>query len=121
MPQGDLVIVIGAGVIGLSTACQLQTEGYQVLIVSELNPHTTKSIKYTSCWAGAHHVSVATNASSSSRHGISQHELDMETFKKMQEMMQADPDVPLMMLPQIEYREEVKIIILTCPLRARSC
>lgn len=51
MPQGELVIVIGAGVIGLSTACQLQTEGYQVLIVSELNPDSPKSIRYTSCWA----------------------------------------------------------------------
>lgn len=59
---------------------------------------------------GAHHVSVATNAASDSRHGISQHELDMETFKRMQEMIQADPDVPLMMLPQIEYREEVGAI-----------
>jgi D-amino-acid oxidase len=46
------VVVIGAGVIGLTTALQIQEKGgYAVTIVAELLPTDPKSIKYTSHWA----------------------------------------------------------------------
>ncbi|PPQ84640.1 hypothetical protein CVT26_003931 [Gymnopilus dilepis] len=55
------IIVLGAGmknsVVGLTTALKLQQQGtYHVTVVSELIPSDPKSIKYTSPWAGAHHV-----------------------------------------------------------------
>lgn len=62
-----LITVIGAGVVGLSTAIALLDSGFtNVIIVSELDPLSPKSIRYTSQWAGAHHVSVAVE---SKQHG----------------------------------------------------
>ncbi|KAI9458838.1 nucleotide-binding domain-containing protein [Lactarius psammicola] len=62
MPEnnGKNVVVIGAGVIGLSTAIKVQERGdYSVTILAETFPTDSKCIKYTSHWAGAHHVSAA--------------------------------------------------------------
>jgi uroporphyrinogen-III synthase len=39
------------GVIGLSTALELQERGYKVTIVAECTPEDEKSIRYTSPWA----------------------------------------------------------------------
>jgi len=51
------VIVLGAGVIGLTTALRIQVQGdYMVTVVSEIIPSDPSSIRYTSRWAGAHHV-----------------------------------------------------------------
>ncbi|KAH9000765.1 hypothetical protein EDB86DRAFT_3063668 [Lactarius hatsudake] len=58
--NGKNVVVIGAGVIGLSTAIKVQERGdYSVTILAETFPTDSKCIKYTSHWAGAHHVSTA--------------------------------------------------------------
>jgi len=54
------IIVIGAGVVGLTTALKIQEQGtYRVTIVAETFPTDPKSSRYTSHWAGAHHVSHA--------------------------------------------------------------
>jgi len=75
------VIVIGAGVVGLTTAITiLEKGGYHVTIIAEVLPTDPKTIKYTSQWAGAHHVSLA--AADDHR----QQELDRETFKTMWEL-----------------------------------
>jgi len=51
------VIVLGAGVVGLTTALIIQLQGnYRVTVISEIIPGDPKSIRYTSSWAGAHHV-----------------------------------------------------------------
>ena len=48
------------GVVGLSTAIRIQETGrYKVTVVAEVLPTDAKTIKYTSQWAGAHHVSFA--------------------------------------------------------------
>jgi len=53
------VVVIGAGVVGLSTAIKIQEHGgYHVTVIGESLPGDPKSIRYTSPWAGAHHVSM---------------------------------------------------------------
>ncbi|OBZ77747.1 D-amino-acid oxidase [Grifola frondosa] len=71
------VVVIGAGVVGLTTAVKIQEKGgYNVTIVAETLPSDPKSIKYTSIWAGAHHVSHAAD-------DAKQQEIDQETFKVM--------------------------------------
>nr|UUA81764.1 D-amino acid oxidase [synthetic construct] len=46
------IVVIGAGVAGLTTALQLLRKGHEVTIVSEFTPGDL-SIGYTSPWAGA--------------------------------------------------------------------
>lgn len=70
------VVVIGAGVVGLTTALRIQEKGgYHVTIVAETLPSDPKSIRYTSVWAGAHHVSHATDAK--------QQAIDEETFDVM--------------------------------------
>ncbi|KIK19629.1 hypothetical protein PISMIDRAFT_107285 [Pisolithus microcarpus 441] len=71
------IIVIGAGVIGLSTAIKIQEKGgYRVTIVAETFPTDPKTIRYTSHWAGAHHVSGAYGSKR-------QREMDSETFDIM--------------------------------------
>jgi len=70
--------VIGAGVVGLTTALMIQEKGgHHVTIVAEIFPSDPKTIKYTSHWAGAHHVSLA---------AVDDHKqlaLDQATFKTM--------------------------------------
>ncbi|KAJ7336451.1 D-amino-acid oxidase [Mycena albidolilacea] len=74
------VVVIGAGVVGLTTAVRIQEKGgYQVEIVAEVLPSDPKNIKYTSHWAGAHHVSHAGA-------DVRQQKMDQETFKTMWEL-----------------------------------
>ncbi|KAF8067739.1 D-amino-acid oxidase [Lyophyllum atratum] len=74
------IIVLGAGVIGLTTAIKIQeTGGYDVTIIAEILPSDPKSIKYTSHWAGAHHVSLAGN-------DTRQRKMDQETFAAMWEL-----------------------------------
>lgn len=51
--SNELIVVVGCGVIGLSTAISLLDSGYKnVIIVAELSPDDSKNIKYTSQWAG---------------------------------------------------------------------
>jgi D-aspartate oxidase len=46
------VVVIGAGVVGLTTAIRIQERGgFQVTIVAETLPGDPKTIHYTSIWA----------------------------------------------------------------------
>jgi len=74
------VVVIGAGVVGLTTAVKIQEKGgYDVTIVAETFPSDPKTIRYTSLWAGAHHVSHADGDKK-------QEAIDSETFKVMWEL-----------------------------------
>ncbi|KAL4899329.1 hypothetical protein BDW74DRAFT_163689 [Aspergillus multicolor] len=60
MPEKETIIVIGAGVIGLSTALHLQhflSPSQQILLVARDWP-TTTSVNYASPWAGAHYRPV---------------------------------------------------------------
>ncbi|GJE86501.1 D-amino-acid oxidase [Phanerochaete sordida] len=74
------VVVVGAGVVGLTTALKvLEKGGFNVTIVAETFPSDPKTIRYTSLWAGAHHVSHAEG-------DLKQQKIDEETFKVMWEM-----------------------------------
>ncbi|EKM76500.1 hypothetical protein AGABI1DRAFT_78624 [Agaricus bisporus var. burnettii JB137-S8] len=54
------IVVVGAGVIGLTTAIALQEKGqYRVTIIADAFPGDQRSTRYTSCWAGAHHVTLS--------------------------------------------------------------
>ncbi|TFK49356.1 D-aspartate oxidase [Heliocybe sulcata] len=79
-PPNKQIVVLGAGVIGLTTALKIQEKGgYQVTIVAETLPSDPKTIRYTSHWAGAHHVSLAGEDKLQAR-------VDQETFKVMWEL-----------------------------------
>ncbi|KAF8970428.1 D-aspartate oxidase [Flammula alnicola] len=93
------VVVLGAGVVGLTTALKLQQQGnYQVTIVSEMVPSDPKSIKYTSRWAGAHHVYNPINATE-------QHSFEEQTFKVMWDLSApgSEAEESFLRIPQTEY------------------
>lgn len=98
--------ILGAGVVGLTTALKIQ-ETYpdaQVTVIAEIMPGDAKSIRYTSIWAGAHHVSEALDE----RQNI----MDRETFKIMWEMSAPGTETEHLFLrqPQTEfYVKEEKI------------
>ncbi|KAG8815673.1 hypothetical protein FRC20_002983 [Serendipita sp. 405] len=95
----ESITVLGAGVVGLSTALQLIERGFSVTIVAECLPEDEKSIKYTSHWAGAHHVSMASDRR--------QLEMDLATFETMWRMS-GEPETEhlFMRLPQLELYAE---------------
>ncbi|KAJ7120239.1 D-amino-acid oxidase [Mycena epipterygia] len=75
------ITVIGAGVIGLTTAIKLQEKGgYQVVIVAAIWPTDHPSPHYTSHWAGGHHCTAAESDD------LRQQKMDTETFRVFWEM-----------------------------------
>ncbi|THH09578.1 hypothetical protein EW145_g1927 [Phellinidium pouzarii] len=98
------VIVLGAGVVGLSTALKIQEVGHSVTIIAENFPDDPKTIRYTSHWAGAHHVSFAAE-------DVRQQKIDRETFRVMWEMSEAgrDSEKCFLRLPQTEYYCEERL------------
>ncbi|KAH8801451.1 FAD dependent oxidoreductase superfamily [Xylogone sp. PMI_703] len=56
-PDGETIVIVGAGVIGLSAAIRIQqhlTPSQSIVIVARDFPNTT-SINYATPWAGAHY------------------------------------------------------------------
>ncbi|KAI0053121.1 D-amino-acid oxidase [Auriscalpium vulgare] len=99
-PQVKNVVVIGAGVVGLTTALKIQEKGgYNVTIVAETFPTDPKTIKYTSHWAGAHHVSAAAHDD------LRQQKLERETFDVMWELSAPGGEAEgcFLRAPQTEY------------------
>ncbi|KAJ7698692.1 D-amino-acid oxidase [Mycena rosella] len=92
------VFVVGAGVVGLSTAIRALEAGYNVTIFAEIFPGDPKSIKYTSCWAGADHISVVTSSTF-------MHELERETMQAFLHLIEVDPLVPVMLRPHVELTQ----------------
>ncbi|KDR68349.1 hypothetical protein GALMADRAFT_272579 [Galerina marginata CBS 339.88] len=95
------IVVLGAGVAGLTTALKIQEKGiYQVEIIAEVLPSDPKTIKYTSHWAGAHYVS-------SSATGTQQAEIDHKTFLEMWSLSEpggsGGAEECFLRLPQTEY------------------
>ncbi|KAJ7512534.1 FAD dependent oxidoreductase [Mycena galericulata] len=92
------VFVVGAGVIGLTTAIRALEAGFDVTIFAETFPEDEKTIKYTSFWAGANHISVqATNALL--------HQLERETLPVFQDLIKEDPLIPVMIRPYRQYTQ----------------
>ncbi|KAJ6616450.1 hypothetical protein B0H10DRAFT_2391792 [Mycena sp. CBHHK59/15] len=96
LEKTDMIFVVGAGVVGLSTAVRALEAGYNVTIFAELFPGDKKSIKYTSCWAGANHISVLKTTPLL-------HQLERDTMHVLFDLIKADPLVPVMIRPQMEY------------------
>ncbi|KAG8808716.1 hypothetical protein FRC17_003816 [Serendipita sp. 399] len=101
----ESITVLGAGVVGLSTALQLIERGFKVTIIAECLPEDAKSIKYTSHWAGAHHVTIAGDRR---QLGIwSFKEMDQVTFETMWRMStESETEHLFLRLPQLELYAE---------------
>jgi D-amino-acid oxidase len=98
------VVVLGAGVIGLTTAIRIQEKypkDIKVTIVAERLQSDARSIKYTSHWAGAHHVSHAGD-------NEKEQKIDQETFWKFWELSEPGSEAEhcFMRLPQTEFSSE---------------
>ncbi|CAK5272829.1 unnamed protein product [Mycena citricolor] len=100
------VFVVGAGVIGLSTAIRAIEAGFAVSLVAETFPVDPKSIKYTSCWAGANHISLVDM-------GERLHGDEMRTGPQM--LVESEPDVPVMIGPN-----RVHVQVLSADAKATS-
>ncbi|KAG8907549.1 hypothetical protein FRB99_003707 [Tulasnella sp. 403] len=99
-PENIHVVVIGAGVIGLTTAIRTLEAGFRVSIVAEHFPGDVKSIYYTSPWAGAHHVSHAE---------VGDLQMDEETFHTLWKLSEGEAEGCFMKIPHIECREEEEV------------
>ncbi|KAJ6572024.1 FAD dependent oxidoreductase [Mycena capillaripes] len=94
------VFVVGAGVVGLSTAIRALEAGFgNVTIFAETFPGDPKSIKYTSCWAAANHISVATT-------NALLHQLERETLPVFLDLIKQDSLVPVMIRPHKEHAQK---------------
>ncbi|KAJ7822297.1 hypothetical protein B0H14DRAFT_3146433 [Mycena olivaceomarginata] len=93
------VFVVGAGVVGLSTAIRVLEAGYDVTLFadSEVFPTDPKTVKYTSFWAGAI-CNPGLGDSLSSR-------LEKKTMHIFARMVEEDPNVPITRHPVFGYAE----------------
>ncbi|KAK9760751.1 hypothetical protein K7432_014893 [Basidiobolus ranarum] len=91
------VIVIGAGVIGLTSALVLQREGYKVHIVAAQLPGEFHP-DYTSPWAGANWHSFA------EKNDLLQQEFDAKTLQKFKELEEI-PEAGIMSIVGRDYYE----------------
>ncbi|KAL0935259.1 FAD dependent oxidoreductase superfamily protein [Colletotrichum truncatum] len=102
------IVVIGAGVIGLSTAVRLQQDGHKVAIVAKDFPSPFEAvdakavINYTSQWGGAHNRWVLpTNTIEERDHGMA-----LKTYKHMESLSKSNPEAGITFMPGIEYLED---------------
>jgi glycine/D-amino acid oxidase-like deaminating enzyme len=58
-PAAASIVVVGAGVIGLTAALELRAHGHAVHVVARDMPHDAASTQFASPWAGANCVSYA--------------------------------------------------------------
>ncbi|KAL1924735.1 uncharacterized protein VTP21DRAFT_4389 [Calcarisporiella thermophila] len=89
------VTVIGAGVVGLTTAILLLHHGHRVTLVSREFPGTL-SIKYTSPWAGAHYRSLAGNNDSRMQ------KWELISYRTFVELSKTAPDAGVWLMPGVD-------------------
>ncbi|KAG6815802.1 hypothetical protein H0H87_011200 [Tephrocybe sp. NHM501043] len=100
------IVVLGAGVVGLTTALKIQESGkYNVSILAEVLPTDEKTTRYTSHWAGAHHV---LNVTEDAR----QQKMDLATFAVMWELSTPGTETAqyFRRLVQTEYYSDLKLL-----------
>ncbi|KAH6650083.1 hypothetical protein F5144DRAFT_555221 [Chaetomium tenue] len=110
MPQH--VVVVGAGVIGLSSALLLRQAGHAVTIVARDFPEPFETIdpvakiNYTSPWGGAHNRWVPPHRTLPT-HLIREHALSRTTYTHMQRLFQTHPHTAgITFCKGIEYMEQ---------------
>lgn len=98
----DPIIVIGAGVLGLTTAVVLQqrTSNPIAILAAELPTDTDPSADYASPWAGAHYRPIPRTTPQLAYEA----ELAMQTFEVMKEIAR-DPEAGVGLCKGVEYLE----------------
>ncbi|KAI9321234.1 hypothetical protein BX666DRAFT_2017321 [Dichotomocladium elegans] len=100
------IVVVGAGVVGISTALELLKKGYRVTILAKWLPGDMH-IEYTSPWAGAHWRTMAPN-SNKLLQAFSLSEFDAVTYRKFMELAKTHPkEAGLMIIPSTDYYDEL--------------
>ncbi|KAI1455730.1 FAD dependent oxidoreductase [Annulohypoxylon moriforme] len=101
------IVVLGAGVIGLSSALRLQNSGHTVTIVARDFPSGSETIdpqtqiNYTSPWGGAHNRLVPPTTPSEER----EHAMSLRTFEHMRAVQARYPEAGITFMKGIEYLE----------------
>ncbi|KAI7855423.1 hypothetical protein BDC45DRAFT_439142 [Circinella umbellata] len=95
------IVIIGAGIVGLSTALALQEKGYRVVIVAKWLPGDMH-IDYTSPWAGAHWRTMAPNSNKLLQ------DFDAGTYHKFFELSKTHPqETGIMAIPATDFYDEL--------------
>ncbi|KAI1771114.1 FAD dependent oxidoreductase [Hypoxylon cercidicola] len=101
------IVVLGAGVTGLSSALRIQAEGYAVTIVARDFPTGSETvdaqsqINYTSPWGGAHNRLVPPTTASEER----EHAMSLRTYDHMRAVHARHPEAGITFMKGIEYIE----------------
>ncbi|GAA5824410.1 hypothetical protein JCM5353_005027 [Sporobolomyces roseus] len=84
------VVILGAGVIGLTIATSLVDQGYTVHIIARDLPEDTDSQQFASPWAGANWCPFK-----SKQDGPREAKWETETFKKLSQLIPSGIAIPL--------------------------
>ncbi|KAI1486279.1 FAD dependent oxidoreductase [Biscogniauxia mediterranea] len=102
------IVVLGAGVIGLSAALRIQAEGgHAVTIVARDFPSGFETIdaraqiNFTSPWGGAHNRLVPPTDAAEAR----EHAMSLATFAHMRATAAASPEAGITFMKGVEYLE----------------
>ncbi|KAI0169177.1 FAD dependent oxidoreductase [Hypoxylon sp. FL1284] len=102
------IVVLGAGVIGLSSALRIQSEGeHAVTVVARDFPAGSETvdardqINYTSPWGGAHNRLVPPTTPTEAR----EHAMSLRTFDHMRAVRHRHPEAGVTFMKGIEYLE----------------
>ncbi|GME41195.1 FAD dependent oxidoreductase superfamily [Neofusicoccum parvum] len=95
------LVIIGAGVLGLTCALELSNHGYRVTVIGRELPGDS-SIDYASPWAGAHFRPTPVNNSQEAF----ERDLMQETYTKLQDLAKEDSSTGIQFIPAVEYFED---------------
>lgn len=96
------VVVVGAGVVGLTSALVLSEKGYSVAVVAESLPTDVPNSSYTSAWAGAHFRPFPPSQPNDLREGL----YTRETYKWFKELVKTNPESSVKFVVGEEYIED---------------
>ncbi|KAH3680895.1 hypothetical protein WICMUC_000038 [Wickerhamomyces mucosus] len=95
------VIVLGAGVIGLTSALVLSEKGYKVTVIASNFPTDELTPKYTSPWAGAHYRPFP----SLTEKDFQDSQLTRVTYKYFKYLALQEPESSIKFIEGIDYVE----------------
>lgn len=101
MTENKPIIIVGAGVVGLSSALVLAEKGYEVTIVAKHLPDDPLTWEYTSPWAGAHFRPFPSKSRDDER-SMKMTRVTQEHFKKL---AKSNPESSIRFLEGVEYFE----------------